>query len=87
MKSTARWFAVPTEPAQLRGGERDQGDIVLIVSPGCGLSLLLKRTDQREWPAADPDPLLERVFAREQFLNDGRAEHDDLGSKVAFFGL
>ena len=65
--------------AAWRRRERHQRDVVLIAPRGRGLALLAEHADHRERHVGDAHQLAERRLVREQLLDDGGAEQDDLG--------
>ena len=63
-------------------GQRDQGDVVLILAPGA-LTLAVEYAHDPERDVLDPDALADRIGVTEQLSGHRPAEHDDLGSGIA----
>ena len=63
-------------------GQRDQGDVVLILAPGA-LTLAVEYAHDPERDVLDPDALADRIGVTEQLSGHRPAEHDDLGGGIA----
>jgi hypothetical protein len=77
----ARADLLPAEHALARGRDRDQHDVVLVLSDHA-LALALEQANDRVRHVADADRLADRVGLAEQRARDGLPDQRDLGRRV-----
>src|SRR5690606_2815040 len=64
------------EPRRRDGNEHD----IVLIAPHDRLALGCQHADHLEWNVPDADRGADRIFARENFLRDRIADHDNLGA-------